>query len=641
MEMLRQMLATKILVGDGAMGTRLQTLVGTSQACIDSLNLDPNFSEIVALVHRSYLEAGADVIFTNTYGANAIKLGRYGRQNQVRTINREGARLARRCVDQWQPDDPVLESIPNPLGHRLVGGSIGPLEIYSMRDEYNEFLQEEIFFEQMAALVDGGVDLLVLETFQDLQEATIALRVAQRFSLPVLLTVGGVQNGRTGTGADVREFATVANRLGATMIGANCRGPYDILETLQILAGCTSLPLYAFPNAGSPEIDRGRVAYNVDSIQFGQYAVKLAEAGAVLIGGCCGTDPSHIQQVAQSLQGIPPSPPRKVSEVRIFPVATREPAEMEPERPNVVSEVFRTVPLVVSVELRPGRTTPLSEFLAAGRYLASRGAHLFDVPDNAGAKVTVDPMWSASRLQEATGIPTVVHLSTSHRNLVATQSYLLGCWQAGIQGVLAVTGDHPNVGDHDKYASRVNDVKSSVNLMGLIGMLNQGRLFNETPCFRTNFCVGGGFNPVRGLTAQIKWLQRKVAAGAQFVYTQPVYREEDVDRMLELTADIDVPILVGIMPLVSRRNAEFFASGRIPGVIIPPEVVAAFENIEDPEEGRKRGLEMTLDLMQKIRHKVRGLYLLPPFGRDHHLVVGEMLESLGTPRAEAVGTRKG
>lgn len=610
------------------MGTRLQALVGTSQACIDSLNLDPTFKEIVALVHRSYLEAGADLILTNTYGANAIKLGRYARQGQVKAINREGALLARRCVDQWQVDDPVLESIDRPMRNRLVGGSVGPLEIYSIRDEYTEEQIEEIFHEQISALVEAGVDLIALETFQDLEEASIALRAAQRFGKPVLLSVGGVHNGRTGTGADVREFAGVASRLGATMLGANCRGPYDILETLQLLARVTSLPLFAMPNAGSPEIDRGRVTFNVDSAQFGSYAVKLVEAGACLIGGCCGTEPGHIHQVAQSIQGLQPPPARRVSEVRIYPV--ERPRLVTPDSsPNLVQEIFDSVPLVVSVELRPGRTTPLSEFLEAGRYLAGKGAHLFDVPDNAGAKVTVDPVWSASRLQDDTGIPTIVHLSTSHRNLVATQSYLLGAWQAGIQGILAVTGDHPNVGDHDKYASRVNDVKSSVNLMGLVDMLNQGRLFNETACLPSNFCVGGGFNPVRGLTAQVKWLQRKVDAGAKFVFTQPVYREEDVDRMLEVTQGIDIPILVGIMPLVSRRNAEFFASGRIPGVIIPDEVLALYEGIDDPAEGRKVGLELVVKLMDRVRNKVRGFYMLPPFGKDHHQVVGEMLASLG------------
>lgn len=626
-----QLLQSRLLVGDGAMGTRLQALVGTGQSCLDSLNLDTTFSEIVALVHRSYLEVGADLILTNTYGANAVKLSRYGRQGQARAMNVEGARLARRCVDAWQPDDVSLESVPNPMGGRMVGGSVGPLEIYSVRDEYAEEQIEEIFHEQIRGLVDGGVDLIVLETFQDLGEAATALRVATSYDLPVLLSVGGVHNGRTGTGADVREFAQLASKLGAAMVGANCRGPFDILDTIERLAAVTSLPLFAFPNAGSPEIDRGRVTFNVDSHQFGNYAARLAKAGAALVGGCCGTDPGHIDQVARCLRNLPPASARTVSEVRIFPVPAPSPSAAHPAS-NKVSEVLSSVPLIVSVELRPGRSAPFEQFLEAGRCLAKQGVHLFDVPDNAGAKVTVDPLWAASRLQTETGIPTVVHLSTSHRNLVATQSYLLGCWQAGIQGVLAVTGDHPNVGDHDKYASRVNDVKSSVNLMGLIHMLNRGRLFNETACLPTNFCVGGGFNPVRGLGAQTKWLAKKIEAGAQFVFTQPVYREEDVDRMLEATADVQIPILVGIMPLVSRRNAEFFAAGRIPGVIIPPEVLAAFESIESPEDGRKLGIEMAQNLMSRIKGRVRGFYMLPPFGKDHHLVVAELLSVLTPPR---------
>ena len=599
-----------ILVADGAMGTRLQALVGTSQACIDGLNLDPTFREIVALVHRSYLEVGANVLITNTYGANAVKLGRYARQSQVRAINLEGALIARRCLTR--PD-------------QYVAGSVGPLEIYSLRDDYSDEQLEEAYREQIQALVDGQVDFLLLETFQDLHEAAIALKVATATQVPVALSVGGVQNGRTGTGADVREFALLASRLGAAMVGANCRGPYDILETLHILSAVTALPLFALPNAGSPEIDRGRVAYNVDSLQFGQYALKLAQAGAAMIGGCCGTEPSHIEQVVQAVKGLPAPAPRSVSEVRIFPVESPKP----PQQTNLIQQIFQSVPLVLSVELRPGRTTPLEDFLESGRHLAALGVHLFDVPDNAGAKVTVDPMISASRLQAETGIPTLVHLSTSHRNLVATQSYLLGCWHAGIQGILAVTGDHPNVGDHDKYASRVNDIKSSVNLMGLIAMLNQGRLFNETPCIPTNFAIGGGFNPVRGLTAQVKWLQRKVEAGAGFIYTQPVYREEDVDRCLEATAHLNVPILFGIMPLVSRRNAEFFAAGRIPGVIIPPEVLERYEGVDDPEEGKKIGLDLCSDLMQRIRSKVRGFYLLPPFGKDHHTVIGQLIANLG------------
>ena len=619
------LLSERIVVADGAMGTRLQALIGDRQQCIDSLNVDPAFSEIVAVVHRSYLEAGADLILTNTYGANAVKLGRYGRGEQATSINSHGARLARRCIDHWNPPDEVTESLPNPNRNRFVGGSVGPLEIYAVRDEYTEEQIEGVFAEQMKALVEGGVDLLFLETFQDLMEAQAAVRVAKRFHLPVFLTVGGVQGGHTGTGADAREFAVLANRMGIQAVGANCRGPFDILETIKLMAQVTSLPLLAKPNAGSPEIDRGRVAYNVDPEQFRRYALRLVEAGANLVGGCCGTDPTHIQQLSHTLQGKPAPPPRTVSEVRVFAVPRRP--ESPHLAPNLVEEVFR-LPFAVSVEMRPHREKSLDGFLEAGRQLAAEGVHLFDVPDNAGARITVDPLFSAARLQDHTRIPTVMHLSTSHRNLVATQSYLLGCHHAGIQAILAVTGDHPNVGDHDKYATRCNDVKSSVKLMELAETLNKGRLFNESPCITTNFYIGGGFNPVRGLPAQLKWLQRKVDAGAKFIFTQPVYREEDVDRMLELTAEVPIPILVGMMPLTSRRNAEFFAAGKIPGIIIPKEILDRFEKVDDPADGRKLGLDLALELQERIKGKVRGLYLLPPFGASAYEMVRQMVRAL-------------
>lgn len=621
---LLQTLSQRVLVADGAMGTRLQAIVGHGGACIDSFNLDPAYADIVASIHRSYLMAGAELILTNTYGANVVKLTRYGRQVQAPAINREGVRIAKRCLQPY-PD-------------RWVAGSVGPLEIYSIRDEYSEEQIEGIFREQMQVLVEEGVDLLALETFQDLEEAACALRVAKEFSLPVLFSVGGVHGGRTGTGADAREFAALASRLGADIMGCNCRGPYDILETVQLLSQVTSLPLAAMPNAGSPEIDRGRVAYHVDPGQFRSYAVRLVKAGAALLGGCCGTEPEHIAQMAQAVKELPPPPPRLCSEVRVFekpPSALREQPATPP--PNPVEQVFTSVPFVVSVEMRPGRATPLQDFIDAGRELARAGVHLFDVPDNAGARVTVDPMYCAALLQSETRIPTIMHLSTSHRNLVATQSYLLGCWQAGIQSILAVTGDHPNVGDHDKYTSRVNDLKSSVNLMSLcMKHLNQGRLFNETACIPTNFFMGGGMNPVRGLTAQIKWLQKKIEAGARYVFTQPVYHEEDVDRLLEATAGLDIPILVGIMPLTSRRNAEFFAAGKIPGIIIPQEILEKFEKVTTPEDGRRLGMDLALDLLRRIRGRVRGLYLLPPFGKDSYAMVKDMLSAveLTTPGSE-------
>lgn len=603
-------LKTRVLVCDGAMGTRLQGLRGAGHECLDALNLDPLYRQLVMAVHKSYVEVGADILLTNTYGANSVKLARHALTTEVREINLEGVKMAREAAG---PD-------------RFVGGSVGPLEIHHIRQEYEETEVAAIFHEQMEALVEGGVDFLALETFQSLYEAQAALREAVSFGIPVLFEVGGVQNGKTGTGADVSEFALLATRLGASLVGANCRAPYDVLETLQRLAQYTHLPLVAMPNAGSPEIDRGRVVYHVNPEQFQRFGKRLVEAGACIVGGCCGTEPAHIAMLKQAVEGLAPPPVRHPSAVRV--VEVERPAVEAVQEPNPFAEVFQRVKFVVSVEMRPNREQPLATFLDAGKRLAQDGVHLFDVPDNAGAKVTVDPLVAASHLQRETGIPTMIHLSACNRNLVAVQSYLLGAWHAGIKAVLAVTGDHPNVGDHDKYSSRVNDLKSSVNLMRLIGSLNQGKLFNQAPCCRCNFLIGGGFNPGRGHKAQLKWLEQKVEAGARFIYTQPVYREQEVDQMLEATAHLDLPILVGVLPITSRRNAEFFAAGKIPGIVIPEEILARYEKVDTPEEGQKLAAELTFDLLDRIKGKIRGIYIIPPFGKNRYAMVSDIIASV-------------
>ncbi|MCA9790674.1 MAG: bifunctional homocysteine S-methyltransferase/methylenetetrahydrofolate reductase [Candidatus Eremiobacteraeota bacterium] len=616
---LLSLISERVVVVDGAMGTRLQSLTGNAHSCIDGFNLDPTFSEIVQLVHRSYIEAGADVIFTNTYGANAFKLQRYGRKSQTVAINFEGARLARRVAGT----------------DTLVGGSVGPLEVYAFRDEVSEEELTRVFGEQIAALVEGGVHFLALETFQDPVESTCALRAASEFGLPIVFSIGGVHNGRTGTGAEAQDIALIAADMGAAVIGANCRGPFDILETVRLLAQVTSLPLLAMPNAGSPEIDRGRVAYHVEPQQLRTYTRRLVEAGAVMVGGCCGTGPEHIREIAGKASKLHLPPTRAVSRVRVVAASPKASHHTEYQT-NHVAQVFKSVKTIVSVEMRPVRAGAFEDYLEAGRLLAREGVHLFDVPDNAGAKVTLDPMVSAARLQSETRIPTIMHLSTSHRNLIATQSYLLGCWESGIQAILAVTGDHPNVGDHDKYANRVNDVKSSVNLMKLIGDLNQGKLFNGTPCLETGFLAGGGFNPMRNLTPQLKWLKRKLDAGAQFIYTQPLYTEEDVDRLLEATAEFGVPVLLGVLPLTSRRNAEFFAAGKIPGIIVPPHIVDAFEKVESREDGIRLGMDIACQFLSRIKDRIRGCYIIPPFAEEKYNLVVDLLRHTGMVEAHEV-----
>ena len=613
----RKLLKEKVLVVDGALGTRLQTLTGNRQSCIDGFNLDPSYSEIVGLVHRSYVDAGADIILTNTYGANAVKLDRYARKNQVLALNEAGGRLARQAAG-----DKVL-----------VAGSIGPLERPGGAEAASEEYFVEVFTEQLQGLVNGGVDLFIFETFQDLVESRAALTAAQSFDLPVIFSIGGVTNGRTSLGYTAEELVVTAAAHQVDVVGVNCRGAFDILESIERISQTTSLPLIAMPNAGSPEIDRGRVEYRVEPHFFKSFAKRLFEEGVNIIGGCCGTGPEHVKQMAEVAAQTELPKPRTVSDVRVI---TRTTTVMEPRVPKVseVEKVFKEVPFIISVEMRASRTGCFSDFLEAGRRLAGQGVHLFDVPDNAGAKVTMDAMVSAFKLQYETHIPTIMHLSASHRNLIATQSYLLGCAECGLQSILAVTGDHPNVGDHDKYASRVNDVKSSVNLLKLMAGLNEGRLFNGAPCAPTSFFPGAGFNPMRKLTPQLKWLEKKVEAGCKFIYTQPLYDAEDVERLTEALKPFNIPVLVGILPLSSRRNAEFFAAGKIPGVIIPDHIMERYRKVESPEEGVELGVELAVEFLNACRGSIDGCYLIPPFTKDKYSRIEEILEKSGVNRTE-------
>jgi methionine synthase I (cobalamin-dependent)/5,10-methylenetetrahydrofolate reductase len=613
----RQLLKERVLVADGALGTRLQSLTGNRHSCIDGFNLDPSYSEIVSLVHRSYVEAGADIIFTNTYGANAVKLERYTRKKQVLAINEAGASLARKAAK-----DEVL-----------VAGSVGPLERPGGAELASEEFIEEVFAEQLRGLVNGGVDLFVFETFQDAVETRAALTAAQAFDMPVVFSIGGVTNGRTSLGYTAQELVVIAASFGVDVVGANCRGAFDILEAIERIAKTTSLPLIAMPNAGSPEIDRGRVEYRTEPHFFESFSKRLFEEGVNIIGGCCGTGPEHVKLMKKVASETPLPAPRTVSDVRVI---THTSTIVEP-REKLVSEVetvFQEVPFIISVEMRAGRTGSFADYIEAGRRLAGQGVHLFDVPDNAGAKVTMDAMVSAFKLQCETHIPTIMHLSASHRNLIATQSYLLGCAECGLQSILAVTGDHPNVGDHDKYASRVNDIKSSVNLLKLMRGMNEGRLFNGSRCVPTSFFPGAGFNPMRKLTPQLKWLEKKVEAGCKFIYTQPLYDPVDVERLTKALKPFDIPVLVGILPLSSRRNAEFFAAGKIPGVIIPDHILEKYRKVETKEEGVELGVDLAVEFLGACQGIIDGCYLIPPFTKDKYFRVEEILEKSGVNRTE-------
>ncbi len=592
----------RIVFFDGAMGTRLNFLTGNYQACVDSYNTDEDYRGIVKQAHQEYLNAGADVIQTNTYGANRVKLNRFGLSDRVGEINKEGVKLAREVTPE----------------EKLVAGSVGPLETAAGEEDINRAEMDEIFDEQISALIEAGVDLLVLETFQELEEAESAMTVAAETDQTIIFQIGGVKSGKTGTGTDVRRIAQRVDQLGAEVIGANCRGPYDMLETIEMISEVTSKPISVQSNAGSPEIDRGRMVFSIEPESFRKYTSRWIEAGAVILGGCCGTDPSYIRTIVDTVeeQDLTPTERKPVTTIRVFdePVSTED---LSDQADNPIAEVMDRDDLLISVEMRPSRKMKMAEYINAAHRLSREGISFFDVPDNAAANVAVDPVVSSVKIQSETRVPVIMHLGASHRNLIATQSLLLGCRHAGIHGILAVTGDHPNVGDHDKYAEHVTDVKSSVDLMELMDQMNQGKLFNESEIEEpTNFFYGGGIAPGRNMTAQVNWLEQKVDAGAQFVFSQPLYSTEQTDELLEKTEHLDIKKFVGILPITSKGNARFFASGSIPGIVLPDDVVTLFENAKDDEEARKLGMEITLELIDEIRDEIDGLYIIPPFGQD-------------------------
>lgn len=593
----------RIVLFDGATGTRLHQMTEHFDACVDGFNIDEHHRETVREVHRSYVDAGADVIQTNTFGGNRLKLSRFGFANRLKSINEAGVRLAKDVAG----------------ADVLVGGSVGPLEVASSNEDPDPNKMTEIFHEQVEALVDSGIDLLVFETFQDLEETRAALETVEDLDLPVVFEIGGVRDGYTGAGTDARRIVQEADRKGADVIGTNCRGPYDVLETIELIAEVTSKPIIAQANAGSPELDRGRMVFEEEPDDFRTYAPRWVNAGAVILGGCCGTNVEHIQILKQTIEDEDLSPPdrKPVSSVRIFDEPAREPSDDESDR-NPVKEVMEgNDDIVISVEMRPSRTMSMETYLDGARRLAREGISLFDVPDNAAAKVAIDPVVASTKLQEETRLPVVMHLGTTHRNLIALQSFLLGMKHAGINGVLAVTGDHPDVGEHDKYAEHVTDIKSSVGLMELMDGMNQGHLFNDSDIKEpTNFYYGGGIAPGRNMTAQKKWLEQKVEAGAQFCFSQPLYSTELIHRYMEATEDLGIRRFVGLLPITSKGNARFFGSGSIPGIVVPDEVVEQFEQTDSKEDARKLGMDLTLQMIEETRDILEGLYIIPPFGEN-------------------------
>ena len=578
---------------DGAMGTELLARGADAAGCLEELNLtNPS---LVKAVHRDYVDAGADVIETNPFGANRFRLGEHYLEGKVRQINEAGARLAVEARNA--SGRPVL-----------VAGSVGPLgKPLEPVGAIKQSSAERIFREQTTALAEAGVDLIVLETFTSPQELELAVRAAAETGLPVVAQMSF--DDETSQSEEAAQALVEALRpLGVAAVGVNCgSGPEAAIGAARRLAQAGAPAVSAMPNAGLPHREAGRLVYTAGPDYFGTAVGHLLEAGATILGGCCGTTPQHTGAMRRALDSTRPGA------ARVGRVTPRYVAEEERAAPPTrLAAALARGDFVVSVELTPPRGIDPRRMLAGARLLKEAGVDHANITDSAMARLRMGVLSCASLVQQQVGLEPIAHYTTRDRNVMAIQSELIGAHALGIRNILCLRGDAPRVGDYPN-ATAVWDV-NAVGLITILANLNHGLDANGSPIGeRAAFFIGAAVNPnATDLDREIRLMRRKIEAGAGFLVTQPIYEPPALEAFLDLVGTPSVPILVGVMPLLSNRHAEYL-NNEVPGIRIPAAVRARIE--EAGEEAARTGVEMAVSFLESARSMVQGAYVIPAHGR--------------------------
>ena len=591
-------LKDSILIADGAMGSLLHEAVGP-QRCFDELNsTEP---EAVFRVHQAYIEAGAQIIETNTFGANRFKLEPLGLGDEVQGLNGRGVKIAREARDSATREV-------------LIAGSIGPLGIgvQARHPEPDEILA--IFREQALALEERGVDLYILETFSYIEEILLAIDAIRSFSgLPIVAQLTYSEEGTIFGDLRPGGVAALLKNKNVQIIGANCTlGPQSLLPILQELAGVDGLRISGMPNAGFPKREGDRIVYPKSSPEyFALFAREAAALGVRILGGCCGTTPAHVRAMAEAVKSLRPV---KVTAVaRVEAVAKPAPAlQREPE--SKFWKKLQKNEFTVCVEIDPPKGIALDRvYEQVDKIMASRKVDAIDINSGAMARVGMDALITAGAL-EARGVETVPHLTTRDYNIIGLQAMLLGAWTVGgVRNVLAITGDPPSVGDYPE-TSGVYEV-DSVGLVKVLHRLNQGTDWaGKTLGGATNFAIGVAVNPVADdLDGEIARFQAKIEAGAHFAMTQPIFDPEHWYAFLKkLGGKPSIPVLIGIWPLNSYKQA-LRLNNEVPGIVIPQPLLKSLEAAG--AAARDRGFECAREMLTWSRTELAGAYLIPPFKR--------------------------
>ena len=601
-----------LLVFDGAMGSLLYERGVFVTQNFEQLNVTRQ--DIVRKIHDDYVGAGAQVIETNTFGANRFRLDRHGLADQVRAFNVAGARLARQAAGEtvW------------------VGGSMGPSGLVpGVATQAELALVSATFAEQAAALVEGGVDVLVLETFRHLAEIRLALEAAHEAApgVPVIASMAFDPSGTVADGSTPEQVASTLRDLGADAVGVNCGdGPQLALAIAERLRGA-GLPLCVQPNAGLPRNVDGRLLYMATPEYFDVFLRRTVQLGATMIGGCCGTTPEHVRWMAKSARMLGD---RRVEVAPVGAVATAEAfAGLAPtplaERSAFAAKVAAGK-FVVSVEVNPAPGVDPSKALEGAKMLIDSGVDIVNVADGPRAMARMSNLAFCALLLVRHGIQPILHVCGRDRNLLAQIAHLLGAHAIGIRNLVIITGDPPKVGDYPE-ATAVYDL-DSIGLLHVASSANRGvdPAGKPLPGGKTAFLLATGFEPgAADLEREIQRLEKKKTAGAELVMTQPIFQQDLLDTVLRRIAHLELPVMVGVLPLVSYKNAEFLHN-EVPGMQIPEEIRERMRRTPGGEAARKEGVRIAREMLFAVRDRVQGAYLMPPLGR-YELAL-EVLEGL-------------
>jgi len=610
----RSRLKSKIIVADGAMGTMLYSKGIFINRCFDELNLSA--PQLVKEIHQEYVKAGSEFIETNTFGANRIRLASFGFAEKLKVINHSGVRLAREAAGTQA----FVAGALGPLGAKIE--PLGPISYEETR---------AIFREQADALIDAGVDLLVLETFyelHELREAIFACREAAGEEMVIIAQLTVEDDGSLRDGTNIATYTKSLEQWPVDVIGINCSaGPKVALDTVERMIALTSKPLSAMPNAGLPATVEGRNIYLCSPEYMAQYARRFLQAGVRVIGGCCGTTPEHIRQIfseVRSLQPVKPSASASVT-VETPEQASKRLPKVPVGQKSILGAKLAAGRFVTFVEILPPRGLDASKEIAGAILCRKNGIDCINIPDGPRASARLSAQVTCQIIQEEAEIEAVLHFCCRDRNILSIQSELLGAHATGIRNLICITGDPPRMGTYPD-ATAVFDV-DSIGLTNIVNNLNQGLDIGGNPIgSQTSLLIGVGANPgALNLEEELKRFAWKVEAGAEYVVTQPVFDLKLLEVFLRRIEQYKLPVLAGIWPLTSYRNAEFMVNElRVP---VPEQYMARMRNVDSGDKSGAEGIAIAREMCVQVRSLVQGVQLSAPFGRYEMAV--RVAEALG------------